>query len=154
MAETVLDYSSRNAEPAPLVRRFEASVTSAVPCVLWVFFSACLIRIGTADSIGGVTAHLAAVAVVYGTPVLLLALDGARTGATYGMRSRGVRLVRADGEELDYGSCFVRILLGIFLSPLLPVSAIVALSTPGRMTLADWIMGTVVIIDPDRKHRD
>lgn len=121
--------------PATTVRRVEAAGTSFVPMmVIWMMFS-CIVHI-MADMLSAASA----IAIVYGLPLLVFAAEGATCRATYGMRNRGILLRKVDGGQPGFGLCFVRIIAGVLLLPLLPVSA--ALQWTRGKTLADLLCGT------------
>jgi uncharacterized RDD family membrane protein YckC len=132
---------------APMVRRFEACATTFVFAVFWVFLGMPLI-----GKIIPVTKIIAAsgvpVSVTLGTmwnlPVIWIILDGARSRATYGMRHRKLIFAASDGCELTFLSCSVRILVGILLLPLAPISFAMGMHDSRNRTLADRLCGTVV----------
>ena len=157
-------------QAAGLVRRFEASATTALPVIAWIILGPWLVgsilplaRAG----VGGLPSWLL-LASVWSLAVVWVVLDGSVTRfdraldmtdkgpnsyrhqrrATYGMRVRGVEFRSTDGAYITFGKCAWRILLGILTLPLAPISFLVAVADAQRRTIADRLCGTVVCISP------
>lgn len=80
--------------------------------------------------------------VAYVLPLLISAISGAGSGQTLGMRSERLIFAGAEGGELSFIRCFLRILLGFALVPLLPLSLVMILTNPKHISLADWLSRT------------
>ena len=153
---------------AGLVRRVEATATSAVPVVVWAFLGPWLLgsvlRVESALNyvlaeplpdwllLGGVWA-LAAVWVVLDGATIRKASDGGMRRATYGMRSRGVEFRSPNLEVISFGECALRIIVGILVLPLAPISFFVAVRDRQRKTIPDWVCGTVVCLSEKCEDR-
>ena len=154
---------------AGLVRRIEASATTAVPVLVWAFLGPWLV--GSVLSLESILGHVFAdrlpdwllLAGVWALAPFWVVLDGAigrydsrpeaanrsasvasMRRATYGMRSRGLEFRSPNFADIGFGECVRRITVGISMLPLAPISFLVAIRDPQRRTIADWVCGTIV----------
>ena len=137
---------------APMVRRVEASATTAVLVLVWLFLAPYLI--GTLFPSTETTVadwrvpRFVAVGAIWSLSGLWVILDGARARATYGMRKRKLIFSTEDGRALSFLSCSLRILVGIMLLPFAPISLAVGMYDSRNRTIADRLCGTVVQLQP------
>lgn len=157
---------------AGLVRRFEASATTALPVLAWVILGPWLV--GSILPLERSLARMGAgglpnwflLASVWSLAAVWVVLDGSLTRfdraddvinkgpkpyrhqrrATYGMRVRRVEFRLPDGAYISFGRCALRIFLGMLALPLGPVSLLLAMTDPQRRTIADRLCGTVVCL--------
>jgi uncharacterized RDD family membrane protein YckC len=74
-----------------------------------------------------------------------------RTGYTYGKAKVGIRVVReVDGQPAGVGNAVGRYFLHAFLNQACYLDYLWALWDPRRQTLADKVLSTVVIRQPER----
>lgn len=146
-------------QPATLVRRAEAGITTAVPVI--VFSAVALWAINTVFPLDMYLRHYGfsagqsealAMTAVLSLPFLWMIVDGGIAKATYGMRKCNVRFGHADGTQIGLARCLVRLAAGIILLPLFPVSWIIALIDGQHRTLADHICKTAVWADRPGKE--
>ncbi len=136
---------------APVVRRIEASATTAVPIAIWVILGPFLI--GTffpaAEEVvrGWGMSPFVAVALISSASVLWLVIDGGLARATYGMRKRRLVFARSDGQNTTFAFCSLRILTGVLLLPLIPVSIVLVARDAQRRSIPDRLCGTVVRVE-------
>jgi len=144
---------------APVVRRVEAAATTAVPTFLAALGLMYIMRVlvplpQLIGSRSSEATEYAVTLITWGIPVLCVAIDGAIFRATYGMRKRMIRITRTDGTEVSGLRSFTRVLIGLALIPLSPISLICAIVDRDRRTLADRLCGTSVRMshrDPDNR---
>jgi len=135
-----------------IVRRIESGITSAIlVCVGIAILSWGLhvefVPLGGALQSHGVsvkTAEWIQAIVVYAVPVAVFVVDGAMAGATYGMRKRKLRFYCEDGMPAGKVRSLVRILVGIAILPMLPVSLCMLLRDERRRSLADRLCKTII----------
>jgi uncharacterized RDD family membrane protein YckC len=60
------------------------------------------------------------------------------------MRVMGIRFGGVNGGQIGFGRCLVRVVVGIVVMPVAPVSWVVAMRDDRRRGVADRICGTVV----------
>ncbi len=142
-------------QPADCLRKFEATLNSVVIIflVLLISWEFLLLHIQDAwEPRGGFEPFLKYCWLIccnFIVPFLWVVLDGARAGATIGMRKRKIRFGDLDGGQLSWGKCANRIAVGIACLPLFPISWVMALRDEKHRTLPDRICGTAVWIDSD-----
>jgi hypothetical protein len=139
-----------------VVRRAEAAFTTALIVVVmgaivaWLvgtalpvdqFMRAAGVNAGVADACAGFF--------VFGIPVAWMLFDGALRRATYGMRKRNLIFRKGEGQDITFWPCCARILVGILLLPVIPVSAVLAVFDARHRTAADLLCGTGVYMRPD-----
>ena len=136
---------------ATLISRFEAGISTAIPVILWSFialwgintifpFDIYLAQYGLSKW----HSEVLSVAVVLTLPLFWVILDGSIARATYGMRKRNIRFGNPDGMQINIGRCIIRIVAGIVLFPLFPISLMIALMDKRHRTIADRLCKTVV----------
>lgn len=81
-------------------------------------------------------------------PLAVTAVDAAAKRATIGMRIMHLRLAARDGAHIGFWRCSARIVMGIILLPLLPISAFMAYVDARHRTLADRLCETAVWLEP------
>ena len=141
---------------ASLIRRVEASITTAIPMV--VIAVAMLIVLNTfipldvyvTKATGGQNMWLGdflTIAIVLILPLIWVAADGARNSATYGMRKRGIKFVDYNGNHI--GPCYslLRIGVGLLMTPLFLISFVIALKDPNKRILPDFFCKTTVVLN-------
>ncbi|MGE5607612.1 MAG: RDD family protein [Bacillota bacterium] len=131
---------------ATLKRRLAASASTAVAgvvCAGGLAVGARLLEMGNAVGIS----------LLWGALLGGGVLSAASWRATYGMRVMGIRLGRVNGGQIGFGRCLVRVVVGMVVMPLAPVSWIVAMRDERRRGLADWICGTVVWEEAKEEER-
>jgi len=75
-------------------------------------------------------------------------------GATLGMSLEGTAFRACPAGRIGPVRCFLRVLLGVLLVPLLPVSVAIMLTDRYRRSLADVICGTTVRVTHTRGFRN
>jgi uncharacterized RDD family membrane protein YckC len=88
-------------------------------------------------------------------PILAMAFTGASKRRTIGMAYDHLLFARSDGGKISFLRCCCRIICGFAMLPLASISLIIAWNDPLRRSLADLMMGTIVIQSPgDRRFRN
>jgi uncharacterized RDD family membrane protein YckC len=131
---------TREPQPVQLQRRLSASLCNVWPLLFYEVVAALLIR--------WFMPVWAGIALIYVVPVVWLAVNGAVHRATFGMRVMSIHIGSGDGGAISFWRCFTRILLGIALLPLMPVSLLMAGFDSRHRMLADRICGTAVWMTP------
>ena len=139
-------------QTSSLVRRFEASVTSAIPVIAMTMVFAWVL--GFMLDIGLLLertyglhhrqSEALTCVIIYGIPILWFVFDGSFFKATYGMRVRSIRFCVRGGKTISLGRCCCRILIGLLLLPLAPISLVIAIIDGENRSIADVVCGTVV----------
>lgn len=137
--------------PGSVVKRIEATATTAVPASVAAGVFAYIFSIwipprawaGQFD-LSPPVADLLGMACSLAVPILATVLDAMRSRATYGMRYHGLRFGDSSGIIISAPRCALRILVGIGLSPLAPVSLILMMLDEKHRSLPDRICGTVI----------
>ncbi len=70
---------------------------------------------------------------------------GAAFSASLGMTLAALRFVDAEGKNLTFSFCFFRLILGIVMFPLLPITMALCFLDPRRRGIADRLCGTMVV---------
>jgi hypothetical protein len=83
---------------------------------------------------------------IFSITLLIFAVDGALHKATYGMRSRCIQFSMEDGQAISRCRAFLRVIVGILLIPVMPISIFLAIRDKQHRTLADFICGTTVVL--------
>jgi len=120
------------------VGAFLRTVGVGVACVFVLGF---VMRVGR---VSGVIAGLTA----SGSPLAAIWIIGADRRGTCGMRMVGLRFGTVQGGPIGFWRCLGRIVLGVILVPVLPVSAWMAARDRLYRTLADLVCGTAVWVEP------
>jgi uncharacterized RDD family membrane protein YckC len=79
-------------------------------------------------------------------PVAAIAIDSAYKRATFGMRRVNLLFVGQEGFELTIGRSLSRVIVGVTVFPLWPISVLVIFFNKDCRSLADLICGTRIII--------
>lgn len=147
----ILNYQTQHEDKriAPIFLRFRAATTTGLWIFIWFVLNGCLASGRWFDFLrdsgwSNQWVNGAGIAFQVLPPLLWVLFDGAAFRATYGMRQVDIFFAGRTGEKITFGHCFVRILLGIALLPIFPVSIIVAVSDSSNRSLADRMCGTAV----------
>jgi hypothetical protein len=136
---------------ASIVRRVEASVTTAVPAAvvwfitLWIMGSLLPVeRYLQTRGLSSKGADLFVTIVAALVPVMWIAVDGSILRATYGMRKRGLFFAGLSGESIGWPRCLLRNVIGIVMLPAAPVSLVLMLLDERGRGLADRVCRTTI----------
>ena len=129
------------------IRRFEAACTTFVPVALatLILIYALSVLIPLDHFIKRQwLAQLCMLSFSLAIPIIFMVVDGAEKRATYGMRVRKLRFGDGRRGEITFLRCAGRILAGVALLPLLPLSWGSCIIDRQRRTLPDILCGTAV----------
>lgn len=144
--------AAHGAAGARLSRRLDAALNTAVPfcffgiVLAWGCSTVCpvaayLMRFGVTSPL----ADVLAAAVPWIVVVVVFVADAAAHRTSFGMRRRGLRVVRPDREHPSRLRVAGRCIVGLVLLPLAPLSAWLLFRDPARRSLLDRLTGTCTI---------